>query len=151
MQIRNLPNHWSSKDVGWKLGKLFNSCMNVTMLKNGSKESKILKLFVKVCLDKPLMRGTKIKLENGIHWVEFKYEQLSLFCFYCWLIRHQERSCTHKMHDATGGRQINEWQYGEWLRASIPPGGRRGVIGEKSQKIQLREKDTQARGELGGK
>lgn len=139
VQVRSLPHHWCSKEVGWKLGKLFNTCMNAIMLENGSKEGKILKLLVNVNLDKPLMRGTNVTLENEVHWVDFKYEQLPLFCFYCGLVGHHERSCEQKMTEAKEGN-VYEGQYGEWLRASNPLRGKKGITEEFSHRTQLRAK-----------
>lgn len=56
VQVKGLLNHWSAKAVGWKLGKLFHCCLNVILLENGSKEGRILKLFVELKLDCPLLR-----------------------------------------------------------------------------------------------
>lgn len=63
--------------MGWKLGKLFPSCLNVLVSENESKECRILKLFVEVDLEKPLLRGIKIRLEEASVWVDFKYEQFA--------------------------------------------------------------------------
>lgn len=49
----------------------------------GSKEGRYLKLFVKVKIDKPLFRGTKIKLEGINKWIDFNYDQFHMVCF-CW-------------------------------------------------------------------
>lgn len=46
IQIRGLPTHWSSKEVGWKLGKLFPNCFNVVIPEHGSKEGKIIRCLV---------------------------------------------------------------------------------------------------------
>lgn len=92
------------------------------MLENDSKDGKILKLLVKVSLAKPLMRESNIKLENEIHWVEFKYNKLPIFCFYCGVVGHPERVCELKMFD-TKERQVSEGQYGDWIRAAMQIGG----------------------------
>lgn len=62
--------------------------MNVVFPENVNKDGKMLKLLVEVKLDKPLLRETKIKMEKEVVWVDFKYEQLPTFCFYCGLIGH---------------------------------------------------------------
>lgn len=46
----------------------------------------------------------------------FRYKNLSFFCFYCGLIGHGERSCEKKMCEAKNGL-LCEGQYGEWLGA----------------------------------
>lgn len=50
--------------MGQKLGKLFPSCLNVIFMESGNNEGTVLKLLVEVDLNKSLMRGTKITLEN---------------------------------------------------------------------------------------
>lgn len=62
-----------------------------------------MKLLVEVDLDKPLLRGTKIKLDHELLWVDFKYEQLSRFCFYCEKFGHQEKNCVTKVKDSREG------------------------------------------------
>lgn len=110
-----MPNHWSSKEVGWKIGKLFSQCFNVIILENGSRSGKIIKLFVEVELKKSLIRGTTMKLDDELVWVEFKYEHLPTFCFYCGLICHLEKNCGRKMLDSKES-WISEGQYSDWMR-----------------------------------
>lgn len=74
VQVKGLPSRWSSKEVGWKLGKLFSTCLNVIYMENGSRDGKILKILVEVNLGQPLLRGTKIKMDSEVEWAEFKYE-----------------------------------------------------------------------------
>lgn len=77
-----------------------------------------MKILVEVELDKPLLRGTKIKLGGEVLWVDFAYEMLSTFCFYCSLICHAEKTCERKIEEASHDN-ICERQYGVWLRASL--------------------------------
>lgn len=135
VQVRGLPSYWSSKEVGWKLGKLFLNCLNVIFLENGSRHGKVLKLLVEINLNTPLLRGTRIKLGNEMEWVDFKYEQLPSFCFYCGIIGHQEKDCETKMSDSREDK-ICEGQYGEWLRVSFPRGMRKGSYGESESRKQ---------------
>lgn len=85
-------------------------------------------MLVEVILNVPLLRGSKIKMANEKHWVDFKYDQLLVFCFYCGIIGHQDRSCELKVNDAKEG-QVTEGQYGEWIRASLPMGEEKGLQG----------------------
>lgn len=136
IQVKGLPTHWSSKEVGWKLGKVFPSCMNVVLPEFGSKEGKLLKMLVEINLDIPLLRGTKLKLGTECVWVEFRYEKVPTFCFYCGIIGHSERTCFRKVEDAKENK-VCEGQYGEWVRAVILSGGRRGGYGEASIRNNL--------------
>lgn len=104
-----------AREVGWKIGKLFPRCLNVIILKNRSKNGLLLKLLVEVELEKPLLRGTKLKFDNEFVWAEFRYEKLPTFYFYCEIVGHREKSCDRKMHDSMNS-SINEGQYGEWMR-----------------------------------
>lgn len=56
------------------------------MSDNKIKEGKWLKIFAEIDLNKPMMRGTKRKLNNESVWVDFRYEHLPTFCFYCGVI-----------------------------------------------------------------
>lgn len=75
----------------------------------------MLKLLVEVDLSKPLLRGTKLKLEQELVWVDFRYEILPTFCFCCEVVGHQEKNCDKKVKDPDASR-VREGQYGNWLR-----------------------------------
>lgn len=47
-----------------------------------------MKLLVEIDLNKALLRGSKIKLDDEMIWVEFRYEQLPQFYFYCGKLGH---------------------------------------------------------------
>ena len=51
-------------------------------------------------------------------WVTFKYERLPMVCYFCGRLDHDDRHCV-----ATETRQVTEYQYGDWIRAS---GGYKG-------------------------
>lgn len=48
--------------------------MNVVLLENGSNVRRLLKLLVEVELNRPIMRGTKIKLNDEQVRIDFRYE-----------------------------------------------------------------------------
>lgn len=68
-------------------------------------------------LDKTILRGTKIKPEREMVWVDFKYELLSTFCFYCGILGYSEMGCEQKVNDSRNS-QVCEGQFWEWLIAS---------------------------------
>lgn len=117
---------------GGKIGKLFGQCHNVVIPENGSRNGRVLKLLADVDLNKPLIRGTKLMLAEESFWVNFKYEKLPTFCFYCGIVGHQEKNCGQKVEDARK-QTIIEDQYGDWLR----------VQGEWGGKIIVREVNAQ--------
>lgn len=92
------------------------------MLKNcdsetGSKEGRYARILVDVDLSKPLVRGFKLRCNGEECWVDFKYENLPIFCFYCGLIGHGERKCVRRCVD-TKNSELREGQFGDWIRAT---------------------------------
>lgn len=49
--------------------------------------------------------------------MEFKYEQLPIFYFYCGLIGHNERLCLKRKKDREQNCMLSE-QFGGWLRVN---------------------------------
>ncbi|KAK6119862.1 hypothetical protein DH2020_046409 [Rehmannia glutinosa] len=117
VQLWNIPFHWLSVDTGRKIGLKFGKLKDIHIPEVGSSRGKHIKILVEVNLDKPLMRGTNIKLNEDAYWVEFKYENLQSFCFYCGHIGHTKRNCQMRKLDIENNN-LNEGQFGEWLRAS---------------------------------
>ncbi|CAI9114848.1 OLC1v1015657C1 [Oldenlandia corymbosa var. corymbosa] len=113
VQVQGLPSHWVSKEVGWKLGKLFPNCSNVLIPESGSKCGRIIKIYVEVELNKQLVRGTKLTLEGETRWLQFSYDNLPLYCYYCGHVGHIEKQCETKKEDAKRGT-IDEEQFGDW-------------------------------------
>lgn len=56
----------------------------------------MLKMLVVIELEKPLLKGAKIKLDDELVWVDFRYEHLPSFCFYYGRIGHPEKSYERK-------------------------------------------------------
>lgn len=73
---------------------------------------------VELDLTKPLIRGTTLKYKQSECWIEFKYEQLPLFCFYCRTIGHNEKLCGQRRMDVEQNC-VKTDQYGHWLRAGF--------------------------------
>lgn len=90
-----------------------------------------------------LSRGTKIKHNEHEVWVEFKYENLAMFCYYCGRVGHSESSCSERSLAAQQST-VMERQYGDWLRAET------GGLGMRKPKPSLL-KDTRVASEGQGK
>lgn len=69
------------------------------MIETGGTEHQHLKIQVDIDLTKPLHRGTMLKYTQSKCWIEFQYEQLPMFYFYCGLIGHNEKSCSKRKTD----------------------------------------------------
>lgn len=127
VHVWNLPNHWISKDTGLKFKHLFSNVVHVIIPESGSKKGRYLKLLAEINLEIPLLSGTKIKCNDEEVWVDFQYENLAMFCFYCGKVGHSERMCSTRKADAIAG-QVEEGQYGEWLKADVGRVGYRQSI-----------------------
>lgn len=95
IQAWQIPVQWLSNETTWKLGRIFNKCHKVVIPEAGSKDVRYAKLLVEVDLTKPLIRGTKLRCNGKMRWVEFKYD-LTLFCFYYSKGGHGDRMCDRK-------------------------------------------------------
>lgn len=121
IQARQIPTQWRSLETTWKLGRIFNKCHKAVIPKHGSKEGKYAKLLVEVDLMKPLIQGTKLRCNMDSRWIEFKYKNIPLFCFYCGEVCHGDRVCDKKNEDSqTSVLQV--YQFGEWMRVGYGRG-----------------------------
>ncbi|KAK6116451.1 hypothetical protein DH2020_049913 [Rehmannia glutinosa] len=164
IQVWNLPYHWIGVDTGRKIGKKIGNVWDVFVPETGSYKGRYIKILVEVDLNKPLFRGTNMKLGLEVVWVDFRYENLQGFCCYCGRVRHLERGCMDKTEDLKYDR-LREGQYGEWLKASnfnlgkqltkitkIPPSGANersrsplNEIGEGSNNVEKQEGEPEER------
>lgn len=113
----NLESAYSliTKDAGKKIGGVFLSVKEVIIPNGGSKGGKHIKILVEIDLTQPLLRGTMVKMNGIIKWVEFRYECCPDFCYCCGMMGHNENNCKDN------GRNIQrETQYGAWMKASNP-------------------------------
>ncbi|KAK6157964.1 hypothetical protein DH2020_005278 [Rehmannia glutinosa] len=93
IQIWNVPYHWLSVETGRKIGSKFLSISDIFIPDTGNIKGRHIKILAEVNLEKPLLRGTTIKFGNEAYWIDFRYENLQSFCFYCGLVGHGEKGC----------------------------------------------------------
>ncbi|CAA0831374.1 Unknown protein [Striga hermonthica] len=117
VQVHNLPLHWLTAEMGLKIGKIIGKVLNVQTPGAGSPHGNLIKIQVELNLRETIPRGTKVKLGPESLWVDFRYENLQSFCFYCGLIGHVDKNCPN-MKDDLNRDVINVGQYGDWLRAT---------------------------------
>lgn len=94
----------------------------------------MLKIRAEINLECPLLRGTNIKCDDQVVWVDFRYENLAMFCFYCGKVGHYESGCVVRRLDANQSSLV-ENQYGEWLRAETG----RSSLRQSKQLMQLKQ------------
>ncbi|KAL3536249.1 hypothetical protein ACH5RR_004710 [Cinchona calisaya] len=106
--------HCSTKEVRRKLGLVFKKVLDVVIPPGGSKEGRHLRILVEVDLTKRLLRGTLVRMDGMLRWVEFRYVRCLDFCYICGIVGHGERNCSKKKEELDKD-QIP--QYGPWMRA----------------------------------
>lgn len=104
-----------SEDVGAKIGKFFLKVNEVLIPEASNRRGRYIKVLVIVNLEKPLLREANIKLNIVVCWVDFKYEQIATFCYYCGRVGHSDRLCSSQGEDLHRNG-IKEGQYGECLK-----------------------------------
>ncbi|CAA0831099.1 Unknown protein, partial [Striga hermonthica] len=120
VQILNLPLHWLSADTGVKLGRMLGKVLDVQVPGIGNYHGQNMNILVQLPLSEPILRGTFIKMGEDNKWVDFRYENIQSFCFYCGIIGHSDRSCVKKNTDIDNN-ELQLGQYGEWLRIGSSP------------------------------
>nr|XP_027120633.1 uncharacterized protein LOC113737637 [Coffea arabica] len=98
VQIWNLPIHWMSKAVGFKIGDVFKYVREVIILSSGGKARRHMKILAEIDIAKPLARGTRVKL-NGVQ---------------CGIIGHGDKNCNN---EGLNQYNLREDQYGAWMKA----------------------------------
>ncbi|CAA0820898.1 Unknown protein, partial [Striga hermonthica] len=122
VQVWNVPIHWTSTEVGLKIGKAFKRVKNV-VIQYGPLAGKCLRMLVTIDIEMPILRYACLQLEGTTKIVEFKYERLVNFCHYCGIIGHLDKNCEKRMQDMDTGN-LREGAYGDWLKAhDYPPLG----------------------------
>lgn len=93
--MTNSP-HGLSVETNKKIGRLLGNTLDVLVAETVGKEGRHIKILAELDLSKPLVRGTKLKYKQSEIWIQFKYEQLPIFCYYCGYIGHNIRMCTKR-------------------------------------------------------
>lgn len=101
--VWNIPLHWMSMGIGRKIGNALGGIVDIVIPKNGSKEGQYIRLKARMNITKPLPRGKLIKLGSETTWVEIRYKNLPYVCYYCGLLGHNEKTCTHRAKDVRHG------------------------------------------------
>jgi hypothetical protein len=80
-------------------------------------KGRIVKIKVNLNIEEPIRAGLFIgNTKDEINWVDFRYENLPLFCFGCGLIGHNEDKCSDPYEPQFEG-EVNP--RGPWLRSNI--------------------------------
>nr|POF02384.1 uncharacterized protein CFP56_77292 [Quercus suber] len=116
VQIYNLPLKHRTRETGMAIGASLGEVIEVDVADSGVHWGKCLRVRVKIDIARKLIRGRKIKGEDGAdRWVLFKYERLPNFCYRCGLLEHDLKDCPQSKGQDRND-EPEELQYGAWLR-----------------------------------
>jgi hypothetical protein len=116
IQLWGLPLHCKTVAMGLQLGAQLGTVEEAAIY-DYPDNAKIIKIKVQFDINSPIRTGMYIGNGNdGINWVDFRYENLPLFCFYCGLIGHSaenfEDASAIPLEGATNPRF-------PWLRSNV--------------------------------
>lgn len=139
-----IPPHFLSIDTGRKIGSMISAVKDIMLVEAGGK-MKDIKIQVDLDLTKPLLRGLIHKYRQMESWVEFRYEQLPMFYFYCGYIGHNEKLCAKRKEDLRQDKTLSD-QYSYWLR-----GENRKLEGMRDKRVGTEYVQKENRGTHSGK
>ena len=114
-QVWRLPFDLFSEKVGTDIGKGLGHVVEVDLKVKTLDQARFLRICVKILLDKPIRRGSKVQGPKGdMVWIAFKYERLIGLYFNCGRLGHEAKHC-REPKDVDG----NGSQYGDWLKGGF--------------------------------
>ncbi|XP_030941646.1 uncharacterized protein LOC115966576 [Quercus lobata] len=117
VQIWGAPFDMISPQVATEVGKRLGVVEEVERRKVRDIQKNFMRVRVALPISKPLRRGSYIADSSGERtWVNFKYERLPIFCFFCGLLEQDVRHCANHFSVEKNGGEV-DYQYGEWLKA----------------------------------
>ncbi|KAH1098566.1 hypothetical protein J1N35_015487 [Gossypium stocksii] len=97
VQVYDVPIGLFLESLAIRLGNFIGEFLEYDGLTLGKENRNYLRLRVNIDVRKPLKRRKKILFYGKCSYVEFKYERLSLFCFFCGRLGHNDSFCEAKM------------------------------------------------------
>ncbi|KAF4358377.1 hypothetical protein G4B88_008537 [Cannabis sativa] len=96
VQIPNLPHEYFSVDNGKLLGGLSGKVLKVELEEDKPFSWHLfLRVLVELNIENSLFLGCFFDLDSGIkRWLQFKYEKVGIFCYFCGRLGHQRKGCT---------------------------------------------------------
>ncbi|CAA0832541.1 Unknown protein [Striga hermonthica] len=102
---------------GVKIGKRIGNRLDVQIHEPGSQQGQVMKVLVELNVNEPILTGSFIRVGPESTWVDFRYENLQTFFFYCGCIGHDKKNCALRS-EGVNSNVSNKRQYGDWLRAT---------------------------------
>jgi hypothetical protein len=115
LQLWGLPLHCKTIAMGKHLGSQIGVVEDIGLYDFPDK-ARIVKIKVQINITEPIKPGIYIgNTKDGIQWIDFRYENLPMFCFNCGLVGHNEDNCSISKGYIEEG-DINP--RGPWLRSN---------------------------------
>ena len=127
VQIHDLPvnrlNEKTACEIGNSLGEV-SKVAQVGELIGGD----FLRVRVAVNVSRPLNRGRKVLLgKDGEVWVNFRYEKMPNFCYWCGMVSHGAQECSVWLA-SKGSLPLDQQGFGAWLRADPFSAGKKTFV-----------------------
>ncbi|KAK9291799.1 hypothetical protein L1049_019749 [Liquidambar formosana] len=108
IQVWGLPFDCRGRQVGEDIGRRIGEFIDVDLREELEEHGQFLRIWAAIPITKPLRRGGRILLHNSEKvWVDFRYERLPIFCYYCGHMGHDEKSCIQKYNDEKRGLHLS--------------------------------------------
>lgn len=115
VQVYDIPCGFMSELVGKEIGKFLGTFIAADSNNFSGLWRSYMRIRVRIDVSKPLKRRMRMKKPGGDWvWVNFKYERLPTFCFYCGLIGHSDQFCSALFKS---GKTNVEKPYGLFMKA----------------------------------
>ncbi|XP_023924239.2 uncharacterized protein At4g02000-like [Quercus suber] len=117
VQIHGLPMRQQTKTTGEHLGGSLGEVVMVDVRGQGFSMGKFLQVRVDINIFEPLCRGRMVRMGGPMPvWVDFRYERLSIFCYWCGKLDHDDRDFPLwiQSKESLG---LEDKQFGLWLQA----------------------------------
>ncbi|XP_050242113.1 uncharacterized protein LOC126691076 [Quercus robur] len=117
LQIHGLPMRMQTKEVADKTAGPLGLIEKMDIGSKGFCLGKYLRIRVNIDISKPLCSGRVVRMgATEKEWVDFRYERLPIFCYWCGKLDHDDRDCPLWL-DSNESLELEERQYSPWLCA----------------------------------